>query len=117
MQNAGHLFACAVALGLACASPGNAATMPSVSQIVHQTPTHILTVNDRGYYDADEDDEDEGDELPPPDVRRDPLPPEGLVVPEFLPPPRPSNCGEYHYWNGAYCADARVRPPYVGPRW
>lgn len=32
-------------------------------------------------------------------------------------PPAPSNCGEYHYWNGSYCADARHEPPYVGPRW
>ena len=32
-------------------------------------------------------------------------------------PPAPSNCGEYHYWNGSYCADARREPPYVGPRW
>jgi hypothetical protein len=32
-------------------------------------------------------------------------------------PPRPSNCGEYRYWNGQYCADARYEPPYVGPRW
>jgi hypothetical protein len=24
---------------------------------------------------------------------------------------RPADCGEYHYWNGAYCADARVNPP------
>jgi hypothetical protein len=87
--------------------------MPTAFPIVAETPAHLLTVNDRGYYDVDEDDDD----LPPPEVRRDPQPPEGLVVPEFLPPPRPSNCGEYRYWNGAYCADARVHPPYVGPRW
>jgi hypothetical protein len=36
---------------------------------------------------------------------------------EWLPPPRPVNCGEYKYWNGEYCADARYNPPYVGPRW
>ena len=24
---------------------------------------------------------------------------------------RPSNCGQYRYWNGDYCADARVSPP------
>jgi hypothetical protein len=23
------------------------------------------------------------------------------------------NCGEYHYWNGDYCADARVDPPNI----
>ena len=36
---------------------------------------------------------------------------------ELLPPPPPANCGEYHYWNGEYCADARYNPPYVSPRW
>jgi hypothetical protein len=24
---------------------------------------------------------------------------------------RPANCGEYRYWNGSYCADARLNPP------
>jgi len=24
---------------------------------------------------------------------------------------RPSNCGEFRYWNGTRCADARVEPP------
>ena len=24
---------------------------------------------------------------------------------------RPSTCGQYRYWNGTYCADARVNPP------
>jgi hypothetical protein len=36
---------------------------------------------------------------------------------ELLPPPPPANCGEYHCWNGEYCADARYNPPYVSPRW
>lgn len=30
---------------------------------------------------------------------------------------RPSSCGQYRYWNGVRCVDARYRPPYVGPRW
>lgn len=25
--------------------------------------------------------------------------------------PRPTDCGTFHYWNGAYCADARTEPP------
>ena len=29
---------------------------------------------------------------------------------------RPPNCGVYRYWNGHRCADARLEPPYVGPR-
>ncbi|MBN8913401.1 MAG: hypothetical protein J0H65_15355 [Rhizobiales bacterium] len=32
------------------------------------------------------------------------------------PPPPPVSCGQYRYWNGDYCADARREPPYVGPR-
>ena len=32
-------------------------------------------------------------------------------------PPHPSSCGKYHYWNGDYCADARYRRPYLGPKW
>jgi hypothetical protein len=35
----------------------------------------------------------------------------------WMPAPRPPSCGKYRYWNGEFCADARVRPPYVGPRW
>lgn len=26
-------------------------------------------------------------------------------------PLRPADCGVYHYWNGEFCADARVTPP------
>ena len=24
---------------------------------------------------------------------------------------RPTSCGQYHYWDGTACADARVNPP------
>jgi hypothetical protein len=33
-----------------------------------------------------------------------------------LPPPRPSSCGEFHFWNGTACVDARYNKPYLGPR-
>ena len=33
------------------------------------------------------------------------------VGPDVVVPLRPSNCGEFHYWNGVRCADARVEPP------
>jgi len=33
-----------------------------------------------------------------------------------VPPPRPASCGEYRYWNGQYCVDARYNRPYLGPR-
>src|SRR5262249_24603635 len=28
-----------------------------------------------------------------------------------VPPPRPTSCGEFHYWNGQYCVDARYNRP------
>ena len=34
----------------------------------------------------------------------------------FLPPPRPASCGQYRYWNGERCVDARYNTPYIGPR-
>ena len=30
-------------------------------------------------------------------------------------PVRPSSCGEYHYWNGVTCVDARYTDPNLGP--
>jgi hypothetical protein len=32
-------------------------------------------------------------------------------------PARPTSCGQYRYWNGEYCADARYERPYIGPKW
>jgi hypothetical protein len=31
-------------------------------------------------------------------------------------PVRPVSCGEYRYWNGTACVDARYNTPYIGPR-
>jgi len=31
-------------------------------------------------------------------------------------PYRPRSCGEYYYWDGRACVDARKYPPYVGPK-
>jgi hypothetical protein len=33
-----------------------------------------------------------------------------------LPPPRPLSCGQYRYWNGAACVDARYTDPYLGAK-
>jgi len=35
----------------------------------------------------------------------------------WLPPSKPSSCGEFHYWNGHACVDARHFKPYIGPKW
>jgi hypothetical protein len=32
-------------------------------------------------------------------------------------PVRPSSCGEFRYWNGYRCADARYETPNIGPRY
>jgi hypothetical protein len=29
---------------------------------------------------------------------------------------RPSSCGEFHYWDGQACVDARYIDPYLGPK-
>jgi hypothetical protein len=44
-----------------------------------------------------------------------------VVVPENPPvvaivPVRPASCGEFKYWNGSACVDARYNKPYIGPR-
>jgi hypothetical protein len=38
---------------------------------------------------------------------------DGAVV---VAPLRPLSCGEYHYWNGEACVDARYNDPYLGPK-
>jgi hypothetical protein len=56
----------------------------------------------------------------PPVVVPQPAPVVPPVVVEqpviVMPPPRPASCGEYRYWNGQYCVDARYNRPYLGPR-
>ena len=63
-----------------------------------------------------------GPPLPPVPARQSPiLPPQQYAPPVYgwvyIPPPPPPSCGQYHYWAGDHCADARYAPPYVGPRW
>ena len=38
------------------------------------------------------------------------------IVEVPLVPPRPLSCGEYHFWNGAACVDARYNKVNVGPK-
>lgn len=114
MRNAASLFAYLAVLSFVCASNAGAGAAPSLLQISNQGAPYLVTINSRQYDNADDDDDNWDD----PPARVDPdAPPATYLVPEWLPPPRPANCGEYRYWNGAYCADARDQPPYVGPRW
>jgi hypothetical protein len=45
---------------------------------------------------------------------------EAVVTPDgdtvVVVPLRPSSCGQYHYWNGSACVDARYNTPYLGPK-
>lgn len=52
--------------------------------------------------------------VPPPAV----VPGAVVVQPEVIivPPPRPASCGEFRFWNGVACVDARYNKPYLGPR-
>jgi hypothetical protein len=47
-------------------------------------------------------------------------PPAGVAVETddgvVVVPVRPLSCGEYHYWNGVACVDARYNDPYLGPK-
>ena len=38
---------------------------------------------------------------------------EDIVI---IAPRRPRSCGQYHYWNGVACVDARYNDPYLGPK-
>jgi len=44
--------------------------------------------------------------------------PEAVVegAPVVVVPVRPASCGEFRYWNGVACVDARYNDPYLGPR-
>jgi hypothetical protein len=45
-------------------------------------------------------------------------PPDGGLLPPVIAivPVRPVSCGEFRYWNGDRCVDARYNDPYLGPR-
>jgi hypothetical protein len=59
--------------------------------------------------------------VPTPALAVVPAVPAPVVVPQSRPviafvPVRPVSCGEFHYWNGSACVDARYNTPYIGPR-
>ena len=51
-------------------------------------------------------------------IETDPNLAEGGLNPPIVAivPVRPTSCGEYRYWNGDRCVDARYNDPYLGPR-
>lgn len=55
-------------------------------------------------------------------LRRGYVPGAVVVTPPVLVEPgmvivplRPTSCGQYRYWNGVACVDARYHDPYLGP--
>jgi hypothetical protein len=46
---------------------------------------------------------------------------EAIVTPDggtvLVVPLRPSSCGQYHYWNGVACVDARYNTPNLGRKY
>jgi hypothetical protein len=38
---------------------------------------------------------------------------DGVVI---VAPVRPLSCGQYRYWDGTACVDARYNDPYLGPK-
>ena len=51
-------------------------------------------------------------------IEADPNLAEGGLNPPVIAivPARPTSCGQYRYWNGERCVDARYNDPYLGPR-
>ncbi len=54
--------------------------------------------------------------VPPAVVETPPIVDGVPVAPIVVLPPRPASCGEFRYWNGVACVDARYNNPYIGPR-
>lgn len=52
---------------------------------------------------------------PPPAVVEEDVIVDG-ANPVIVVPVRPLSCGEFHYWNGTACVDARYNDPYLGPK-
>jgi hypothetical protein len=56
----------------------------------------------------------------PPDMAPDAAPDSAVVMESedgpVLVPLRPTSCGQYRYWDGTRCVDARYHNPYLGPK-
>lgn len=140
-------FAVYLPLTLSTISAGSSAAGPlsAMRTGVAIDAQAVVPVSDRSYrsYSDDDDYEDDLDDLPPPRQSygygyfdRPVVPPAPVYgsygyaarpqsprvydeppLVQWAPPPRPSSCGQYRYWDGERCADARWQPPYIGPRW
>lgn len=115
MRKISFIAANIVAAGLIAAMAATAASAAPVPKLVaaSEAPTMVEKADyarrywrRRGY-----DPDAVVVEGPPLIVERPPV----IVVP-MMPPPRPLSCGQYKFWNGERCVDARYNPVNVGPR-
>lgn len=120
MHTISRTFHCLLAITPILTMTGGATAAPLSANAAGQKPaTTAIQIYDGTWYEYDDDDVYYDAPPPPPPVRYVPAPPIVVYEPPvygWVAPPRPLSCGEYRYWNGEYCADARKEPPYTGPR-
>lgn len=111
MRHAMFLSAAFAAIGFAAGAATtavSAAPLPKVSAsaagpaLVEEAATGRRYWRRRGY----------GSDVVPETVVEGPP----VAVVPVLPPPRPLSCGEYRFWNGERCVDARYNPVNVSPK-
>lgn len=106
-------LACGLVLG-ANSGSADAASLPGISSLNTATTGLVETVGWRRRYWRHYGVWPTGPWPPAPPVA-------GAAVVEtddgvVVVPVRPLSCGEYHYWNGSACVDARYNDPYLGPK-
>jgi hypothetical protein len=97
-----------LALGVssqAAPMPVRGATVPATAGLIQKVDYWHRYYRQHGY-------------PPPAVVPAVPVTPAPVVegAPVVVVPARPISCGEFHYWNGVACVDARYNNPYIGPR-
>lgn len=103
--------------GLWFAAPGQAAPAPSLAEVATSARDSILhqaQIFPRRYYRRNPYAVPPVAPVVPPVVAV--VPPVVVQEPVIVVPMRPASCGEFHFWNGVACVDARYNKPYLGPR-
>jgi hypothetical protein len=100
--------------GLWLSAPGQAAPAPSLAEAATSARDGVLhqaQLFPRRYYRRN------APYVVPPVAPVVPVVPPAVVEePAIVVPMRPASCGEFHFWNGVACVDARYNKPYLGPR-
>ena len=107
MSNRPLTWVASLAIGITAILGGGAGASPLGFFGISAIGQPLSRVDYRRYY-VDPDGDDDAALFAPEDAPP-PMPPPGHGPPamatypptyEWLPPPRPADCGEYHYWNG-----------------